>query len=126
MKRLKDSSVCARSKAWNLAKNKNKLTEKEKAAFFFPAEDCVLAAASTEEPEEREFVVDSGVGMHMVTKRDVKSAELGDHEDIEKSDYGGRPTVRCKQEKKRQYVSNNWTYLSKLCFLKKIPQFFPW
>ena len=35
------------------------------------------------------------------------------------------PTARCKQEKKRQYMSNNWTYLSKLCFLKKLPQFFP-
>ena len=23
-------------------------------------------------------------------------------------------------------MSNNWTYLSKLCFLKKLPQFFPW
>ena len=45
---------CARSKAWNLAKNIYKL----------------------EELEEREFVVDSGDGMHVVGKKDLNSAEL--------------------------------------------------
>ena len=44
---------CGRSKAWNLAKNKYKLKEKDKAAFDFPAEEWVLPAASTKEPEER-------------------------------------------------------------------------
>ena len=43
----------ARSKAWNLAKNKYKLREKDKATFYFPAEEWVLRAASTKEPEER-------------------------------------------------------------------------
>ena len=67
---------CARRKAWNLAKNKYKLKEKDKAAFYFPAEEWVLPAASTKEPEEREFVVDSGASMHVVSKRDLNSAEL--------------------------------------------------
>ena len=35
-----------------------------------------------------------------------------------------RPTARGKQEKKRRYMSKNWTYSSRLCFLKKLPQFF--
>ena len=56
---------CAQSKAWNLAKNIFKLKEKDKAAFYFPAEEWVLSAASTKEPEERKFVVDSGASMHM-------------------------------------------------------------
>ena len=43
---------CARSKAWNLAKNRYKLEEKHKAIFYFPAEEWVLPAASTKEPEE--------------------------------------------------------------------------
>ena len=43
---------CARSKAWNLAKNIFKLKEEDKAAFYFPAEELVLPAASTKEPEE--------------------------------------------------------------------------
>ena len=55
---------CARSKAWNLVENIFKLKEKDKAAFYFPAEEWVLPAASTKEPEEREFVVDSGASMH--------------------------------------------------------------
>ena len=67
---------CARSKAWNLAKNIYKLKEEDKAAFYFPAEKWVLPAASTKEPEEREFVVDSGASMHMVSKKDLNSAEL--------------------------------------------------
>ena len=67
---------CARSKAWNLAKNLYKLNEKDKAAFCFPAEEWVLPAASTKEPDEREFVVDSGTSMHVVSKKDLNSAEL--------------------------------------------------
>ena len=67
---------CAQSKAWNLAKNIHKLKESDKAAFYFPAEEWVLPAASTKEMEEREFVVDSGASMHMASKRDLNSAEL--------------------------------------------------
>ena len=67
---------CARSKAWNLAKNIYKLKEKDKAAFYFRAEERVLPAASTKEPEERVFVVDSGASVHMVSRRDLNSAEL--------------------------------------------------
>ena len=38
---------------------------------------------------EREFVVDSGASMHMVSEKDRNSAELdGDHEDTKWSDDG--------------------------------------
>ena len=67
---------CARGKAWNPAKNIHKLKEKYKATFYSPAEEWVLQVAETQGPEEREFVVDSGAGMHMVSKRDLNSAEL--------------------------------------------------
>ena len=73
---------CARSKARNPAKNVYKLKEKDQVTFYSPTEEWVLPVASTKEPEESEFVVDSGAGMHMVSKR------VGDHEDIEKSDDG--------------------------------------
>ena len=43
---------CAQSKAWDLAKTIHKLIEKDKAAFYFLAEEWVLLAASTKEPEE--------------------------------------------------------------------------
>ena len=72
MKRLNDSSDVLRSKAWNLAKNIHKLQEKDKAAFYFPAEEWVLPAATTKEPEEREFVVDSRASMHMVEHQEVR------------------------------------------------------
>ena len=67
---------CARSKAWNLAKNIHKLEENDKAAFYSPSVELVLPVASTKDLEEREFVVDSKAGMHMVSKRDLNSAEL--------------------------------------------------
>ena len=59
---------CAQSKAWDLAKNINKLKANDKATFNFPAEEWVLPAASTKEPEEREFVVDSEASIWSVRK----------------------------------------------------------
>ena len=58
------------------AKNKNKLKEKDQVKFYSPAEEWVLPDASTKEPEEREFMVDSRARMHTVSKRDLNSAEL--------------------------------------------------
>ena len=58
-------------------KKKYKFKEKDKAAFYFPAEEWVLRAASKKkEPEERKFVVDSGASMYMISKKDLNSAEL--------------------------------------------------
>ena len=52
---------CAQSKAWDLAKNTYKVVKANNtAAFFSPAEEWILPAGSTKEPEEREFAVDSG------------------------------------------------------------------
>ena len=73
---------------WNLGTNIYKLKEKEKATFYSPSEEWVLLAASTKELQEREFVVDSGASVHIVTKRDLNSAEFGDHEDLKESDDG--------------------------------------
>ena len=67
---------CALSKAWNRATNIFKLKERDKATFYSPSEDWVVPVASTKEPEEREFVVDSGTSMHMVSMKDLNSAEL--------------------------------------------------
>ena len=67
---------CAREAAWKLAKNILKMKEKDKTAFFSPSENRCLPAPSTLKPEEREFVVDSGASMHMISKKDLNSAEL--------------------------------------------------
>ena len=60
----------------------------------------------------------------MVSKKDLDSAEPWGHHEVRRRWW--RPLARCKLEKKRQKMSNNRTYLSKLCFLKKLAQFFPW
>ena len=67
---------CARGDAWRLAKKTSKLKEKEKATFFSPTDEWGLPAATTIKLEEREFVVDSGASMHMVSRKELNSAEL--------------------------------------------------
>ena len=52
-----------------------KLKEHEKAAFFSLSENrCLLA--SILKPEEREFIVDSGASMHMISKKDLSNVEM--------------------------------------------------
>ena len=68
MKRLKDNSDAPEARHGTLPKNLCKLQEKDKATLYSPAEEWVLAAASTKEPEERKFVADSGACMHVVSK----------------------------------------------------------
>ena len=67
---------CAREAAWRLDKSILKLKEKNKAVFLSPSENWCLPAPSNLKPEEREFVVDSGASMHMISKKDLNSAEL--------------------------------------------------
>ena len=65
----------AREAAWKLAKNVVKLKEHQRATFFSSPENrCLLA--STLKLEEREFVVDSGASMHMISKKDLSNAEM--------------------------------------------------
>ena len=53
-------------------KNKRR---KNDATFFSPSENgCLLT--STLQLEEREFVVDSGASMHMISKKDLSNAEM--------------------------------------------------
>ena len=65
----------AREASWKLAKNVLKFKEHERATFFSPSENRCLPA-STLKPEEREFVVDSGASMHMISKKDLTDAEM--------------------------------------------------
>ena len=56
----------AREAAWKLAKSVFMLKEQERATFFSPSENRCLPASNLK-PGEREFVVDSGSSMHMMT-----------------------------------------------------------
>ena len=58
-----------------LARSVLKLKEQERATFFSPSKNRCLPA-STLKPEEREFVVDSGASMHMISKKDLNDAEM--------------------------------------------------
>ena len=61
--------------ALRLANSILTLKEKIQATFFSPSENRCLPA-STLKPEEREFVVDSGASMRMISKKDLSDAEM--------------------------------------------------
>ena len=65
----------AREAAWKLAKNVLKFWEHQRATFFSPSENRCLPASNLN-LEEREFVVDSGASMHMISKQDLNDAEM--------------------------------------------------
>ena len=65
----------AREAAWKLATSVLKLKEHERATFFSPSANRCLPASNLK-PEEREFVVDSGASMHMISKKDLSDAEM--------------------------------------------------
>ena len=75
-KRRKGKKRYAREAAWKMARCILKLKEKHKTTFFSPSKNWCLPSPSTIKPEEREFVVDSGASMHMISKKDLNSAEL--------------------------------------------------
>ena len=99
----------AREAAWKLAKHILKLKEQERTTFFSPSENRCLAA-STLKPEEREFVVDSGASMHMISKKDLNDAEM---DTLTKS---CSPTIvitangEVQTMKRQQCMSKNWIY----------------
>ena len=75
-KRQSGKSKGAREAAWKLAKNvSKKLKEHQRATFFSSPENRCLPASMLK-PEEREFVVDSGASMHMISKKDLSKAEM--------------------------------------------------
>ena len=62
---------------WDLAKNAWKLKNTEKATFLYsPIEARAMLAPTSKSPEEREFVVDSGASMCMLSKKVLISEEL--------------------------------------------------
>ena len=80
-----------------------------------------LLVASAQEPEEREFVVDSGASMQMVSKKDFNS---GDHEDIEESHDSDDGPRRGANKWRSDCICQT---IGLVCqsFLKKLSQFFP-
>ena len=65
----------AREAAWKLTKSVLNLKEQERATFFSLSESWCLPASNVK-PEEREFVVDSGASMIMISKKDLSDAEM--------------------------------------------------
>ena len=74
--RLQHKSDVPAEMRGELARKIDKLKKEDKATFHSLSEEWFVLAASTIDPEEREFVVDSGASMHVVSKKDPNEAEL--------------------------------------------------
>ena len=98
----------AREAAWKLAKKILKLKEKHEAAFFSPTEKWYLPSPSKIKPEDREFGVDSGASMHMISRKDPNFAEL------KTAGISRCPTSvitangKGRRMKRQQFTSKNW------------------
>ena len=80
------------------------LKEKDKTAFYSASVEWVMPVASKKEPEEREFVVDSGASMQVVSEKDLNSAVLETIEDIEESYDGDDGQRRGVNQRRRHGV----------------------
>ena len=56
-----------------LGHNVYKFKRTDKATFYSHIEARAMPAPTSKNPEEREFVVDSGASMHMLSKKDLSS-----------------------------------------------------
>ena len=83
--------------------------KKDEASFYSLTDKWIMPAVSTIKPEEREFVVDSGSSVHVVSKRDLHSAEL------ETMRISKNPTTvmtangEVQTRPEARYMSKNWT-----------------
>ena len=73
---LQDKSDAPAEMRGNLPGKSASSKQEDKATFYSPSDEWIFRAASTFKTEEREFVVDSGASIHMVSKKDLNSAEL--------------------------------------------------
>ena len=72
MKRLKDNSDVPEAKHGTLPKKSIQAQRKRQGCILL---SCA-GMGTTKEPEDREFVVDSGARTHTVSEKDLNSAEL--------------------------------------------------
>ena len=59
-----------------LVKSVYKLKNTDKASFYSPSGARATPARTSKSPVEREFALDSGASMHMLSKKELSSDEL--------------------------------------------------
>ena len=123
-KRLRDKSDVPKARLGILPKNIQAQSERQ-SYILFACRTVDSPRCFSKRAARREFVVDSGARMHMVSEKDLHSSEL------ETMRTSRSPTtvmtangeVRTNNEATVP-LSNKWTCSSLLCFFKKLPQRF--
>ena len=100
----------AREAACRLANNVLKLKEKHKTTFFSHSENWCLLPPSTIKAQEREFVEDSGASMHMISKKDLNSAELETVTTSRSPTTVTKANGEVQTNEEATFMSENWVY----------------
>ena len=112
---------CARSKAWNLAKNISSSKKKTRLISSFPQRngDSWLRQQKSWRKESLQFIQEPVCIWSVRKNLALLSWRPWGYGEVPRQ---WRPTARCKPDTKPRYLSKNWTYSWHLCFLKKHPQ----
>ena len=94
----------AREAAVRLAQSVWNLKERNKATFFSPSENRCLPA-SNPKLEKREFIVDSGASIHMISKKDLSDAEM----DTLKTSCSPTIVITANGQVQTHEDAKNWT-----------------
>ena len=76
MRRLCTKKDAPAKPAGDLATIFHKLKNSDKATFYTHIEGKAMPTPASKRPEDREFVVDSGASMHMMSKKELSSEEM--------------------------------------------------
>ena len=95
---------CARSKAWNLCQKH--IQAQRKIPSYSPLARGRMGTPSC----IREFVLDFGASMHVVSERDLNSAELETMRTSRSPTTVVTASGEVRTREKQQYMSKKWTY----------------
>ena len=79
----------------------------------------VMLAPTSTRPQEREFVVDSGASMHMMSKKDLNSDELDSLRRSKNPLWCLQPMGKCIQTRKHKYTLTTKIYSWQCNYSKK-------
>ena len=95
-----------RSKVWGSVLGRDRVA---RATLFSPSENRCLSA-STLKSEDREFVVDSGASMHLISKKDLSDAETDTWTKSRSPTIVITAMEKCRGMKRQRWMSKNWIF----------------
>ena len=126
MKRLKDRSDVPKAGLGIMTKTYTKSQKKTRLHSTFPRRNGYSRLRQQKSRRKESLWWIQERVCIWVSKKDLYSAELETMRTSRSPTTVMTANGEVQTREEATVLSNSWTYLSKLCFLKKLPQFFPW